>query len=113
MLHIRVLLILVIAQNNVVFGKNSRFYKSPNIVHNFFFCSNADPFNELYKVSYMWYSAIGCISVVILGIILSLLSGVRDITKIDPRLISPLIHWMNCIPVFSKIGSNYVSFYNS
>ncbi|MCL4130427.1 UNVERIFIED_CONTAM: hypothetical protein GTU68_022482 [Idotea baltica] len=57
----------------------------------------------------MWYSAVGCLSVIFVGIFFSLLTGRRDITTLNPKLISPLVFWLKCIaPGVERIGINYV-----
>nr|CAD7446750.1 unnamed protein product [Timema bartmani] len=43
----------------------------------------------LYKISYLWYSAIGFMVTVILGIIVSFLTKPQDPCSLDPRLQSP------------------------
>ncbi|XP_048758260.2 sodium-coupled monocarboxylate transporter 1-like [Ostrea edulis] len=44
----------------------------------------------LYALSYMWYSATAVLFVVVVGLIVSLLTGPEDPKKIDPKLICPL-----------------------
>lgn len=44
---------------------------------------------NLYKMSYMWYSAIGCSTVVIVGLIVSFITGPKQGCDMDPRLFSP------------------------
>ncbi|XP_055713749.1 sodium-coupled monocarboxylate transporter 1 isoform X2 [Phlebotomus papatasi] len=46
----------------------------------------------LYRFSFHWINPIGIISVLIVGSIVSLLTGPRDLKQIDPELISPVIH---------------------
>ncbi len=46
----------------------------------------------LYRLSFHWINPIGVISVLIVGTIVSFLSGPRDLKQIDPELISPVIH---------------------
>lgn len=46
----------------------------------------------LYRLSFHWINPIGVISVLIVGTIISFLTGPRDLKKIDPELISPVIH---------------------
>lgn len=57
----------------------------PSIDHN----SDQEIF-PLYKVSYMWYSVIGCLLTVIVGLVCSFITGGKNITKLDSRLLSPL-----------------------
>lgn len=46
----------------------------------------------LYRLSFHWINPIGVISVLIVGTIVSFVTGPRDLKKIDPELISPVIH---------------------
>lgn len=46
----------------------------------------------LYRLSFHWINPIGVLSVLIVGTIVSFLTGPRDLKKIDPELISPVIH---------------------
>lgn len=46
----------------------------------------------LYRLSFHWINPIGVISVLIVGTIVSFLTGARDLKQIDPELISPVIH---------------------
>lgn len=41
----------------------------------------------LYRLSYLWYSAVGCFTVVIVGMIVSALTGFQNPRKLDPDLI--------------------------
>ena len=41
----------------------------------------------LYRLSYMWYSACGCLTVVVVGMIVRTLSGLQDPKKLNPDLI--------------------------
>lgn len=54
----------------------------------------------LYRLSFHWINPIGVFTVVIIGTIVSLLTGGRDLTKIDPELISPIIHRLVKIPSY-------------
>lgn len=53
--------------------------------------TNGDGFNHLpiYEVSYMWFSAIACMTCIVVGIIVSFLTGPQDPKKLNPDLISP------------------------
>ena len=42
---------------------------------------------SLYELSYMWYSATGCATVVVVGLIVSVLTGMQDPRKLNPALI--------------------------
>uniref|UniRef100_A0A2M4A5Z1 Putative sodium-coupled monocarboxylate transporter 1 n=1 Tax=Anopheles triannulatus TaxID=58253 RepID=A0A2M4A5Z1_9DIPT len=46
----------------------------------------------LYRLSYHWITPIGVLTVLIVGTIISFLTGPRDLRYIDPELISPVIH---------------------
>ncbi|XP_052892482.1 sodium-coupled monocarboxylate transporter 1-like [Anopheles moucheti] len=46
----------------------------------------------LYRLSYHWITPIGVTTVVIVGTIISFITGPRDLRQIDPELISPVIH---------------------
>ncbi|XP_053394400.1 sodium-dependent multivitamin transporter-like [Mercenaria mercenaria] len=45
--------------------------------------------NRLYTVSYMWYSGIGVCTVVVVGMLVSIITGVTDTSKLNPKLICP------------------------
>nr|XP_034311781.1 sodium-coupled monocarboxylate transporter 1 [Crassostrea gigas]XP_034311782.1 sodium-coupled monocarboxylate transporter 1 [Crassostrea gigas]XP_034311783.1 sodium-coupled monocarboxylate transporter 1 [Crassostrea gigas]XP_034311784.1 sodium-coupled monocarboxylate transporter 1 [Crassostrea gigas] len=47
-------------------------------------------FQDLYALSYMWYSATAVLFVVVVGLIVSFLTGPQDPKELDPRLICPL-----------------------
>lgn len=46
----------------------------------------------LYRLSFLWINPIGILTVLLVGTIVSFISGAQDIRKIDPKLISPVIH---------------------
>ncbi|XP_060555332.1 sodium-coupled monocarboxylate transporter 1-like isoform X2 [Ruditapes philippinarum] len=46
--------------------------------------------NRLYTVSYMWYSGIGVCTVVVVGMVVSLITGITDTSKLNPKLICPI-----------------------
>nr|CAD7449788.1 unnamed protein product [Timema bartmani] len=46
----------------------------------------------LYRMSYLWYSIIGTLTAIIVGLIVSFMTGPRDPRSIDPDLLSPVIH---------------------
>lgn len=50
---------------------------------------NYSGINRLYTVSYIWYSGIGVLTTVVVGMIVSLITGVTDTTKLNPKLICP------------------------
>lgn len=41
----------------------------------------------IYQLSYMWYSACGCFTVIIVGLIVSAVTGLQDPRKLNPNLI--------------------------
>lgn len=46
----------------------------------------------LYRLSFHWINPIGIFTVIIVGSIVSYMTGTKDLNKIDPELISPVIH---------------------
>lgn len=46
----------------------------------------------LYRLSYMWLTMIGFLTVMVVGTLTSLVTGPRNLRTIDPDLISPVIH---------------------
>lgn len=46
----------------------------------------------LHRLSFLWINPIGVASVCIVGVIVTHLTGPRDLRDIDPDLISPVIH---------------------
>ncbi|KAK3884534.1 hypothetical protein Pcinc_011207 [Petrolisthes cinctipes] len=51
-----------------------------------------EPFG-LYKLSYMWYSATGCFTVIVVGMLVTLVTGMNDVSTLDPRCLTPAIFW--------------------
>ncbi|PBC33280.1 Sodium-coupled monocarboxylate transporter [Apis cerana cerana] len=45
----------------------------------------------IYKISYLWYSAIGCILTMLIGVIISFFTGVQNPADLDQDLLSPPI----------------------
>ncbi|KAB7501272.1 Sodium-coupled monocarboxylate transporter 1 [Armadillidium nasatum] len=63
---------------------------------------------SFYQVSYLWYSAIGVFSVIIIGMLVSLVTGLQDVRKLNPKALSPLIHWIKPIlPEGDLIGTEF------
>uniref|UniRef100_A0A182TME0 Sodium-coupled monocarboxylate transporter 1 n=1 Tax=Anopheles melas TaxID=34690 RepID=A0A182TME0_9DIPT len=58
----------------------------------------------LYRLSYHWITPIGVTTVLIVGTIVSFLTGPRDLRHIDPELISPVIHRLLPVESFSYFG---------
>ncbi|KAK3582997.1 hypothetical protein CHS0354_005637 [Potamilus streckersoni] len=52
--------------------------------------SHSEPFYPLYTLSYMWYSLTAVLIVVVVGMIVSLITGRQDPKTIDARLICPI-----------------------
>ncbi|XP_052263489.1 sodium-dependent multivitamin transporter-like isoform X1 [Dreissena polymorpha] len=48
-----------------------------------------DGINRLYTVSYMWYSAIAVLTCVVIGLLVSIITGIRDPKELDPKLVCP------------------------
>lgn len=49
---------------------------------------------QLYRLSYMWYSAVGCVVVIVAGLVTSFLTGATNPKELDPRLICPVFDLM-------------------
>ena len=50
----------------------------------------------IYRLSYLWYSAVGCITVIVVGLIVSVLTGPQNPRKLNPDLICNVgetIYW--------------------
>lgn len=61
----------------------------------------------LYNLSYMWYSATGCFTVIVVGLVVSLLTGGRDLGTLDPRTLSPPLLWLRkWVPALRAVGEN-------
>jgi len=58
----------------------------------------------LYRLSYHWINPIGIFSVLIVGSIVSYLTGSNEIEKVDPELMSPVIHRFLPADVFTNYG---------
>ncbi|KAG7212483.1 hypothetical protein KM043_012796 [Ampulex compressa] len=50
-----------------------------------------DEVSSIYKTSYLWYSAIGCILTMLVGLFVSFLTGAQDPNELDQDLLSPPI----------------------
>lgn len=48
----------------------------------------------LFRLSYHWITPVGVTTVLVVGIIVSLLTGKTDTRFMDPELISPVCQWM-------------------
>lgn len=58
----------------------------------------------LYRLSFHWINPIGIFTVIIVGTIVSYLTGGNNVEKIDPELISPVIHRFLPADVFTNYG---------
>lgn len=59
----------------------------------------------MYRLSYHWITPIGVLTVMIVGSIVSFLTGPRNLKDIDPELISPVIHRFLPQESFGNFGS--------
>jgi solute carrier family 5 (sodium-coupled monocarboxylate transporter), member 8/12 len=59
----------------------------------------------LYRLSYNWINPIGVTTVLVVGTIVSFLTGPRNLKKIDPELISPVIHKFLPTESFENYGT--------
>ncbi|RUS89822.1 hypothetical protein EGW08_002434 [Elysia chlorotica] len=60
---------------------------------------NANPLLDLYRMSYMYYTALGMILVQGVGVLVSFLTGPTDPRSLDPRLICPVFEVLiPCLP---------------
>ncbi|XP_045620487.2 sodium-coupled monocarboxylate transporter 2 [Procambarus clarkii] len=62
----------------------------------------------LYHLSYMWYSATGCLTAMMVGMLVSLVTGQQDVRTLDPRCLSPAVTWFkNWLPGLDGLGEDY------
>ncbi|KAG7158327.1 Sodium-coupled monocarboxylate transporter 2-like 3 [Homarus americanus] len=74
----------------------------------FFPWANSTPL-AIYRLSYMWYSATGCFTVIVVGMLVTLVTGKQDVRALDPRCLSPAVLWLkNWIPGLDGLGEDYV-----
>ncbi|XP_069172596.1 sodium-coupled monocarboxylate transporter 2-like [Procambarus clarkii] len=63
----------------------------------------------LYRLSYMWYSATACFTVIIVGMLVTLVTGKQDVRAVDPRCLSPAVMWFkNWLPGLNGLGEDYI-----
>ncbi|XP_046639502.1 sodium-coupled monocarboxylate transporter 1-like [Daphnia pulicaria] len=71
---------------------------------------------SIYHLSYMWYSTVGCFTVIIVGLIVSAITGLQDPRKLNPGLIcntGETIYWF--LPKNMKeflrfqVGDDYIA----
>lgn len=53
---------------------------------------NDDPPFIMYRISYMYYTLVGCATAVIIGLFISYITGGNKDKKLDKSLFSPVIH---------------------
>ncbi|KZC04500.1 PREDICTED: sodium-coupled monocarboxylate transporter 1-like [Dufourea novaeangliae] len=58
---------------------------------------DSDDVASIYKISYLWYSAIGCILTVLVGVVVSYVTGFQDPADLDHDLLSPPIASLFCM----------------
>lgn len=56
----------------------------------------ASGISKLYEISFLWYSAIGCIMTILIGVCISLLTRSKDAKEPDARLLIPLFYRLFC-----------------
>ncbi|XP_055610558.1 sodium-coupled monocarboxylate transporter 2-like [Uranotaenia lowii] len=49
---------------------------------------------SIYKMSFVWYSTVGTFLVFLVGIPVSYFTGSQDLSKMQAKLISPVVHWL-------------------
>ncbi|KAL6261225.1 hypothetical protein P5V15_008750 [Pogonomyrmex californicus] len=64
------------------------------ITFNQFEHNRDDEVSSIYKTSYLWYSAIGCILTMLLGLVVSFATGAQNPADVDQDLLSPPIATM-------------------
>lgn len=75
------------------------------IFKNDFLCYKRNDFSVLVKISYLWYTCIGAVIVLILGTLSSWISGAQDASLLDPRLAFRFLR--------NRVGKNRVSYSHS
>ncbi|XP_012240723.1 sodium-coupled monocarboxylate transporter 1 [Bombus impatiens] len=58
---------------------------------------NNDEVYSIYKISYLWYSGIGCILTMLVGVIVSCFTGFQNSADLDQNLLSPPIASLLCM----------------
>lgn len=59
----------------------------------------------LFRVSYLWYSGLGCAATLVAGLVVSILTGVNDPAQVPIDLISPpVVALLNSLPKRFKVG---------
>ncbi|XP_028041678.1 sodium-coupled monocarboxylate transporter 2 [Bombyx mandarina] len=71
-------------------------YNSSQITH---LSDNDDPVFWLFRLSYLWYSGLGCAATLVAGLAVSIITGVTDPANVPIDLISPpVITCLNSLP---------------
>lgn len=61
----------------------------------------------LFRVSYLWYSALGCMTTLLVGLLVSVVTGVTDPATVPIDLISPpVITLLNSLPDYIKVPTD-------
>ena len=48
----------------------------------------------LFRLSYLYFNVVGCLTVIVVGLVTSFITGAHRAGDINPDLLSPVIHWM-------------------
>jgi hypothetical protein len=48
----------------------------------------------LFRLSYLYFNVVGCITAIIVGLLASFLTGATNPRDVHPDLLSPVVHWM-------------------
>jgi multisubunit Na+/H+ antiporter MnhB subunit len=56
-------------------------------------CSAGSPPFLLYRLSYLYFNVLGCIIVIVVGLVVSFLTGATNPRELHPDLLSPVVHW--------------------
>lgn len=62
----------------------------------------------IYRISYVWYSMIGCVLVVVIGLIVSLLTGYTKPSKVNPRTIHPVYNFLCGVVLPSSLHDKFM-----
>lgn len=63
----------------------------------------------IFRLSYMWYSATGCFTVIVVGLLVTLVTGKQDVRSLDPRCLSPAVLWFQrWLPGMDGLGADFV-----
>ena len=48
----------------------------------------------LYRLSYLYFNVLGCFIVIVVGLVVSFLTGATSSGELHPDLLSPVVHWI-------------------